>query len=276
MHGIQDSTIPLPAGDRSGWRVGLAGRHAPRARQAPHRGALGTCAPPLRVQRGDPQRPCSCRAQLSSAPFWQARKALLLWGQGHCDRLETESTWQQRSPLTDPSLPALTSQPCAVGLRVLWPQRDQRSPLQHLLQGLPQGDIYHLHPSSSCPTTSLRFVHNVCFQLSTFIVPPMCTFRGHLGGSNSYSASTTLSLQDRPIRAPRQCHRAHQPRRQHRHRQAGQAGRGEAGHRHGALCSAGYSTTSPYLFLLTSAAAPPLSSGLGRFSATERTRSLDP
>lgn len=61
-----------------------------------------------------------------------------------------------------------------------------------------------------------------------------------------------------------------------KHKQAGQAGRGEAEHRHGALCSSSYSTTSPYLFLLTGGATFSLSSRLGRFSATERTRSLDP
>lgn len=36
------------------------------------------------------------------------------------------------------------------------------------------------------------------------------------------------------------------------------------------LSSAGYSTTSPYLFLLTSGVAPSLPSVLGRFSATRK------
>lgn len=112
------------------------------------------------------------------------------------------------------------------------------------------------------------------FSSRLLLHPPCTMFRGHLGGSDPYGASTKLSLQDQLIRAPRQCYRAHQARRQHR--QAGQAGRGEAGHGHNALCSASYSTTSPYLFLLTGGATLSLSSRLGRFSATERTSSLVP
>lgn len=116
-------------------------------------------------------------AGLGSDPFRRVRKALLLQGQGHCDWLgsrkrahSSSSALSQLSP--DPSTPAVTSHP--VRLWVPWPQKDKSALLQHLLQRLAQGDIYHLHPSSSCPTTSLCFVHNERFQLVTFIVPPTC------------------------------------------------------------------------------------------------------
>lgn len=149
------------------------------------------------------------------------------------------------------------------------PHKDQSSATT-LTAALPQADVYHQLFLSH---QRLRVLHNECFHLLTFIVPPMC----HVQGPARRQLIPTVPPPCSHCRinsASRWCPRAHQSHRQHI--QAGRGGRGGAGQGHGVLCSAGYSTTSPYSFLLRGSAALPLSSGLGGLPARGRTTSLDP
>lgn len=181
---------------------------------------------------------------------------MLLWWKGHGDWLGSGKMTQQQ----------------------LYPHNSDQTGLHLQSQSNPSTDCdcHHHRGTRAClrltftTCSALHLIHNKCIRLSTFIVPQaQCTEA--MGQAAIPEVPPPCCLwQDQVLRAFQKCHQAHHPHRQHGLCQVGQTGRGEVGHGHGRLCAAGYSTTSPYLFLLTSVAAPSLSSALGRFSATRK------
>lgn len=214
--------------------------------------------------KGIPQRPPSCGTQLRLVQVGMKSIAAVVEGTWGLAGLRKQVTQQQ-----------------------LYPHNLDQTGLHLQSQSNPSTDCdchHHRGTRALCSNThcrgclrltfttcsALHLIHNKCIQFSTFIVPRVQCAEA-LGQAAIPEVPPPCCLwQDQVLSAFTKCHQAHHPHRQHGQCQVGQTGRGEVGHRHGRLCTAGYSTTSPYLFLLTSVAAPSLSSALGRFSATRK------